>query len=164
LPVVAVLVVVLVATHRSPAAVYLATVSIGASVLTSTAKSLIGRTRPPLVMRASAVGGSAFPSGHATQAAASYVALLVIIATVPLSPIVRRALSLMLIVTVTAVGLSRLHLGVHRLTDVLAAWALRAAWALGAARAFVRCGLRLADTLCDTPDTHLTTKHAPRSR
>ena len=129
-------VVVLVSIRRVWLACYLATVVIGASLLSSTAKAFVGRPRPPLDVRLAGVGGSAFPSGHSTQAAATYVALAIMVGVVIASPALRTLLWVVLATITTAVGLSRLYLGVHWFSDVVAGWLVGTAWALGAARAF----------------------------
>jgi membrane-associated phospholipid phosphatase len=129
-------VVVLASLRRVWLAGYLATVVIGASLLSSTTKALVGRPRPPVAVRAAGVGGSAFPSGHATQAAATYVALAIIAWVMVASPTLRKLLGIVLAVIATSVGLSRLYLGVHWFSDVVAGWLVGTAWAVGAARAF----------------------------
>ena len=129
-------VVVLASLRRSWLACYLATVAIGASLLSSTAKAIVGRARPPLDVRLSGAGGSAFPSGHSTQAAATYVALAIVVCAVVVSPKLRRLLWVLVGAIVFGVGVSRLYLGVHWFSDVIAGWLVGAAWAFGAVRAF----------------------------
>jgi undecaprenyl-diphosphatase len=115
---------------------YLATVVIGASLLSSTAKAIVGRPRPPVDVRLTGVRGAAFPSGHATQAAATYIAVAIIVGVMVTSPALRRVLGLVCATIVIAVGITRMYLGVHWCSDVIAGWLAGAAWALGAAAAF----------------------------
>ncbi len=132
----AVAVLVLGAARRVRLAGYLATVVVGASVLSSTAKAIVGRPRPPVGVRLAGAGGSAFPSGHATQAAATYIALVIVVGVVVGSPAVRAVLGFVFVTIVVGVGLSRLYLGVHWGSDVVVGWVAGTAWALGAAHSF----------------------------
>ncbi len=75
-------------------------------------------------------GGYAFPSGHATEATAVYGMLAVVLASGT-----RRWRAKVLgwasaVLTAAVVGISRLYLGAHWLTDVLAGWALGGTWLL----------------------------------
>ena len=109
----------------------LVVVAVGGGMLVSTLTKLgFGRPRPDLVPHATEVYTASFPSGHAMMAAVTYLTLGALVARV--QP--RRRLKLYLIglaATLTVlVGVSRVYLGVHWPTDVLAGWALGAAWAL----------------------------------
>jgi len=93
-------------------------------------KGVFGRERPPIAMHAVEVGNSSFPSGHAMLSAIVYLSLATLVAHFAAR---RRegayALSVGLFVTLI-VGASRVYLGVHWPTDVMAGWALGAAWAM----------------------------------
>ncbi len=93
-------------------------------------KSLFARPRPDIVPHLSYVSSSSFPSAHSMLSAIVYITLGVLVATV----VARRRLkvyilSLSLLLTVI-VGMSRVYLGVHYPTDVLAGWMAGLAWAL----------------------------------
>jgi undecaprenyl-diphosphatase len=91
----------------------------------SVAKTMVGRSRPPIGLRLVAETEPSFPSGHATDSAACYLALALVVAVFVLRrPLARVALVAGAAVTTALVGASRLELGVHWPTDVLAGWAL----------------------------------------
>ena len=103
----------------------------GGQALSSLAKAGFDRPRPDLVPHGMHVYTSSFPSGHAMMAAVTYLTLGALIARVqPTRALKLYVLTLAVIVTV-AVGVSRVYLGVHWPTDVLAGWTAGAAWALG---------------------------------
>lgn len=102
----------------------------GGAALSFALKLLYDRTRPPLIPAEALPRDPSFPSGHAAAAAVVYLTLGLLLArTLP-----RRALKVYVValgvVLAVAVGLSRLYLGVHWPTDVLAGWTLGGAWAL----------------------------------
>lgn len=101
----------------------------GAMALYNLVKPLVGRPRPQVGQLASTVTGYAFPSGHSTQITAVAVTLAALAAaTTGAWP--RKVLIWSIAVLVClAVGFSRLYLGVHWPTDVLAGYALGALWA-----------------------------------
>ena len=101
----------------------------GSLLMTIAGKSLIGRTRPPLTDAVPPYEHSAsFPSGHSLNAVviAGVIAYLIILRLK--SPRARIITSLLAGLFAATIGLSRVYLGHHWLTDVLAAWALGAAW------------------------------------
>ena len=99
-----------------------------ASLTSTVAKALFGRERPPVVVHATTVTLAAFPSGHATDAAACFLAAAFLLAlTVAHYRYVQVLLLVAGLLLAALVGLSRLVLGVHWLSDVIAGWALGAA-------------------------------------
>ncbi|MGY6643626.1 MAG: phosphatase PAP2 family protein [Salinarimonas sp.] len=101
----------------------------GAIALNATLKALIARPRPDLFEPATQVFTNSFPSAHAMVSAAlvTIVARDLIAAQDKLATARFIAASAALIVVL--IGLSRIHLGVHWPSDVLAGWALGFAWA-----------------------------------
>ena len=99
----------------------------GAILLYSLAKHGVGRPRPPADLWLVHVAGKAFPSGHALQSLSTFVALSVIAATL-VRPSHRLHWTAAAILLATGVGLSRIYLGVHWTTDVMAGWAAAALW------------------------------------
>jgi len=102
----------------------------GGAVLSNLLKFAIERPRPDLVARLVEVNTPSFPSGHATLAAVTYLTLGALLSRVE-AP--RRAKIYVLTVAVALtvlIGVSRIYLGVHWPTDVLAGWCVGAVWAL----------------------------------
>jgi len=111
---------------RQPLALLAAAVA-GAIGLYDIVKALVGRPRPPAAIWIGHYTGAAFPSGHTTQSAAFY-AMLAIVLGAGLSIRRRAVLWSAATLVVLIVGASRIYLGAHWLTDVLAGYALGATW------------------------------------
>jgi undecaprenyl-diphosphatase len=121
----------LVILRRWGTALMLACAVTGGLVASHGLKLLIERPRPDLVPHGVPVLTLSFPSGHATMSAVVYLTLGALLASLQPS---RRAAAYLLGVAVlltVLVGFSRVYLGVHWPSDVLAGWALGAAWAAG---------------------------------
>jgi membrane-associated phospholipid phosphatase len=104
-----------------------------ASLASTASKALFDRERPPVVLHATTVTLAAFPSGHATDAAAFFVsASLTLAITIAHHRSTRALLVATGLFLALLVGLSRLVLGVHWLSDVVAGWALGTAVAIAA--------------------------------
>lgn len=102
----------------------------GGIVISGVFKELFDRPRPDLVPHGSIVHTASFPSGHSMMAAVAYLTLGVLIArALPKRRQKVYVLSIAVIVTLM-VGISRVYLGVHWPTDVLAGWLAGAAWAV----------------------------------
>jgi undecaprenyl-diphosphatase len=93
-------------------------------------KSLFGRPRPDLVPHGVLVTSASFPSGHAMMAAVVYLTLGVMLARTQPSRKVRLYIVSLSVIIALLVGCSRVYLGVHWPTDVLAGWTLGGAWAV----------------------------------
>lgn len=126
----AVAVVLLVAAHRRALAVALVVSSAGAWLLVNVTKRLVERPRPPEVFRLVYARGWSFPSGHAGQAAAMYLAIAVIAWIVLRDTRIRWVVAVTFGTLALAIGSSRVYLGVHWLSDVVAGWSLGLAWFL----------------------------------
>jgi len=103
----------------------------GGGLLSTLMKYGFARDRPDIVPHLVAVGSPSFPSGHSMLAAVIYPTLGALLAGFA----VRRrtkayVLTVSLLVTLL-VGSSRVYLGVHYPTDVMAGWSAGLAWALG---------------------------------
>jgi membrane-associated phospholipid phosphatase len=126
IPVVAVAVAVLLLRRAWRLAGLLVVIWAGGLGLYSLAKHFVGRPRPPMDIWLTHAASSAFPSGHATQSLSTFAALA-IVAAASLSKARRPALALA-VVLAAGVGWSRVYLGVHWATDVIAGWLAAACW------------------------------------
>ncbi len=105
----------------------------GAQALSEILKMVVHRVRPDLVPHEVAVYSASLPSGHAMMAAAAYFTLAYALARGLSRVRNRMIIYLAAWVLVALVGVSRVYLGVHWPTDVLAGWLAGGAWALAAA-------------------------------
>lgn len=103
--------------------------SLGAGVLTKLLKNLFERARPDIVPSLVDVHGFSYPSGHSLASAAIYFTLA-IIAFRYFSEFKKRAILFLGSTTIVfLIGLSRIYLGVHYPSDVVAGIAIGTAWA-----------------------------------
>lgn len=111
------------------AAIYLL-VAIGGGLLVSLAlKAGFHRPRPDLISHGSMVYTSSFPSGHAMLSAIVYLTGGAMLALLHRRRAVRVYILACAVLATVLVGISRVYLGVHWPSDVLAGWSAGAAWA-----------------------------------
>lgn len=116
---------------RKRGAAILVTFSVvGGALLSSLLKSGFDRPRPDLVPHAVEVSSASFPSGHAMLATVTYLTLAALLVQVQENRRVQLYLLAWGLTLSVLVGASRIYLGVHWPTDVLAGWCLGSAWAL----------------------------------
>ncbi|MPY71211.1 MAG: phosphatase PAP2 family protein [Alphaproteobacteria bacterium] len=116
---------------RKRATALLVLVSVGGgTALSSALKLLFARSRPDLVPHAVETATASFPSGHAMLSAVTYLTLGALLARVEEGRHARGYVLGVGIVLTLLVGFSRVYLGVHWPTDVLAGWSVGAAWAV----------------------------------
>lgn len=107
---------------------FIALVAIGGLLLSFGLKHIIARPRPDLVSHGTQVYSLSFPSAHAMMSAAIYYAVALLArASIALK---RRRINavLSLSIVIILIGFSRVYLGVHWPTDVLAGWILGVLW------------------------------------
>jgi undecaprenyl-diphosphatase len=104
--------------------------TIGGALLSIGLKSLFSRPRPDIVPHLAHVYTSSFPSGHSMLSAVVYLTLGSLLAAImPNLKLKIYVLSVAILLSVF-VGVSRVYLGVHYPTDVLAGWLAGLVWAL----------------------------------
>ncbi len=134
--------------------------AIGATLITVASKAAVHRARPPLLDAVSRAGSYSFPSGHSLNSAAIYGVTAVLVWRLGRHWWVRVCTTIGVTLLVLLIGLSRLYLGVHWLTDVLAAYAVGLGWltlVVTTVRVLEQRGAeatigRLARPPADTPD------------
>jgi len=121
--IVAVALLVLLGVRGTPRLGLIAAGMIGLTSLVNTGfKQLLARARPEVVDAPLVEAGFSFPSGHALLSATAYGVVAVLVIRSRLRTRVRAVLVALLATVVLLVGFSRLHLGVHYVTDVVAGW------------------------------------------
>ncbi len=116
---------------RMPATAGLVLIAVaGGAALNSVLKLGFGRPRPELVAPAVRVYTASFPSGHAALSAIAYLTLGALLARANPTRAMRIYFISIGVLLTVSVGISRVYLGVHYPTDVLAGWCIGAAWAL----------------------------------
>lgn len=102
---------------------------VGGTIISTVLKALFDRPRPDLTGVAHVFTAS-FPSGHATVSAVVFLTIGAMLAEATPERRLRLFYVATAILLTVLIGLSRIYLGVHYPTDVLAGWSLGAAWAL----------------------------------
>ena len=114
---------------RGAAVLVFASVSSGYALVTLL-KEVFGRARPDLVPHVVEAFSASFPSGHATLSAVTYLTLGALMARVQAHSHLKAYILAVAIGATVLVGISRVYLGVHWPTDVLAGWCVGSAWAM----------------------------------
>jgi len=119
--------VILAIRRRWRLAAYLLVTGAGALILDPLLKSLVGRLRPVVAHPIAHGTGNSFPSGHSLGSIVCYGAILLVF--LPAARGRWRTAFITVIITLIAlIGISRILLGVHYLSDVLGAWAVGITW------------------------------------
>lgn len=127
-------------------AALVAAATLSGSWIVTLVKGGVARARPDLVERLVDVSGMSFPSGHAANSAIVYLTLAALGSQIVRGRATRTALLAIAVLLVGAIGFSRVYLGVHWTSDVLAGWCFGTLWA-GAwwtAGAWIRAHVRPA--------------------
>jgi undecaprenyl-diphosphatase len=116
-------------TSRRATAALLAGSAIGAAILNTALKSAFDRPRPD-VPGAVRVFTESFPSAHAMVSAATWLMLAAILARAATDRRLKIYFVAVGVLLTLLIGVSRVYVGVHHATDVLAGWCAGAAWAM----------------------------------
>lgn len=101
----------------------------GGAILSAILKNEVARPRPELVAHLVDVHTTSFPSGHAMNSAITYLTLGVLLARAEKARPVRIYLLATAISLTLLIGTSRVYLGVHWPSDVVAGWCVGGCWA-----------------------------------
>lgn len=116
---------------RSRAEALLVTVAVlGGVAINSLLKIQFSRPRPDLFVPAAKVFTASFPSGHAAFSATAYMTLAALLARTTEHSRLRYYFVGVAVLLTLMIGVSRIYLGVHYPTDVVAGWCIGSAWAL----------------------------------
>lgn len=119
----------LISKRRDMALIMVGSVATG-MLLSQALKWGFARPRPELVPPLARVYTYSFPSGHAMLSAVTYLTLGVLLTRTQITRTAKAYLLAVAIGLTLIIGFSRIYLGVHWPTDVLAGWASGAAWAI----------------------------------
>jgi undecaprenyl-diphosphatase len=98
-------------------------------VVNSGLKTLVGRPRPQIVPHLMEAGGNSFPSGHSFNSAVVYISIALAFAAISRREAVRTTLVALALIVSMIIAWSRVWLGVHWPSDVIAGWLGGAGWA-----------------------------------
>jgi membrane-associated phospholipid phosphatase len=121
--------------RRVRAAILLLVTMVGATLLNWLLKLLFQRTRPVPFFGLDAPSSYSFPSGHALASFCFYGALAALITARLRSRWLRLAIWALAVLVIVAVGFTRIYLGVHYASDVIAGYAAAFVWVLTVASA-----------------------------
>lgn len=113
---------------RRDEGLYLVATMATASLVFTVVKRLLERPRPPAQLQVIRETNESLPSGHATMSAV-VLASIVIVFWPGLAVLGRTVLTAVAVMWVGGIGATRIYLGVHWFSDVLAGWTLGLAWA-----------------------------------
>lgn len=119
-----------VSTKRFADAIHLLAAGLGAGIITQILKLFLRIPRPDELSRLIHVTGYSFPSGHTLSATCIYLTLAILIIRNLKSSSHNLAIGSAFAILILAVGLSRIYLGVHNLSDVLGGFLIGTSWAL----------------------------------
>ena len=109
--------------------VFLLFAILGAYIISFLLKDFFGRPRPEFVPEGAYKYSASFPSGHALLAATTYLTLGSILAQLFKRDRLKAYVLLLATLITVLVGFTRIYLGVHFPSDVIAGWVIGTVWA-----------------------------------
>ena len=100
----------------------------GQAILHNGAKFLIARPRPSAMLNYLPVESFSFPSGHALSSLCLYGTVVWLVTNRLANSATSSALWIVMLIFVLLIGISRIYIGIHFPTDVLAGWLAAAIW------------------------------------
>jgi undecaprenyl-diphosphatase len=116
---------------RRTTTVFLAVAVLSGAVVASVLKLLFDRPRPDLVPHLAHVSSASFPSGHSMMSAVTYLTLGGLVMAVVEGRLLKMYVLALAVMLSVLIGVSRVLLGVHYPSDVLAGWTFGLAWSEG---------------------------------
>ena len=121
-------IILLLCLRRRQSALFLISVLLSGISLSTLIKACVARPRPELVLHLDQVSSMSFPSGHALNSTLFYLTLALVLA-----PLLKQRCSHWIVygfalISSLAIGMSRIALGVHWPSDVLASWIIAYGW------------------------------------
>ncbi|HUP88220.1 MAG TPA: phosphatase PAP2 family protein, partial [Longimicrobiales bacterium] len=101
---------------------------VGGTILNALLKTTFARPRPMVVVALARVHTTSFPSGHAMSSLVTYGAIAYVTGRLVPEPRLRRTTWILAAILVLAIGISRMYLGVHYPSDVIAGYIAGLAW------------------------------------
>ena len=103
---------------------------VGGTVLSLVVKHAFHRPRPNLVPYLTDIATASFPSGHSMLSSTAYLTMAALLARAVPGWRIKIYFLVVAVILSALIGCSRVYLGVHYPTDVLAGWGLGSAWAI----------------------------------
>jgi undecaprenyl-diphosphatase len=113
--------------HRE-SAVFVLVAAVGGALLNLGLKTIFERVRPPAATAIAVAQGYSFPSGHAMGSFIVLGSIAYVVVRQPLRWKLKSALLAMLATSVLLIGLSRVYLGVHWISDIAGGWSAGLVW------------------------------------
>ena len=145
--------------RRRRSALSMIVATAGSQLVVSLGKAGFGRPRPPAVLAVVTPLDASFPSGHASISVALYALGFYLLFRSARSPRLKRLWLALAVLFPLLIGFSRLYLGAHYLSDVLAGWSVGLWWSIlvmgvpGFCPSTPRCANAQAADLRSRPNT-----------
>lgn len=120
--------IVLLILHQRKSACLLLCTIFGGFLVNRALKAIIARPRPDVVPHLVEISSLSFPSGHAMMAMIAWLTIGTLLAQQTASAVLKRYIFVFAVFLSVLIGVSRLYLGVHWPSDIVAGWTLGGTW------------------------------------